>query len=375
MLSKIRNNTGPVVGIITTGRNKNKYPGGAPQHLYRELINHGRKKGVFIYSFHPNNIDWKRRVIKGFTHNGKGWISGVYRFPDIVYNRILYRNIEGSTVVKNILKKFDQDPDIILFNTRFLDKWEVHKAIAGDRNTVNLVPETELLSRDSLKFMMNRHSEVLLKPRNSSKGQGIIKIKQNGTNQYAFSRAEWKSPKWIKSYSVNSLYQQLKLLNTFNRNYLIQECVDLAHYNGRIFDLRSQYQKNGCGEWVLTGVGVRIAGKNRFVTHIPNGGTLASYHDIIPSVYNTISGKTTTFDQQLNNIGFYVPSLLEDSLGINLAILSMDIGIDKMGKMLILEVNSKPARFDEHHIRQQHLTNLVDYFLFLAEKKIRRNDN
>ncbi|NLB53047.1 MAG: YheC/YheD family protein [Syntrophomonadaceae bacterium] len=374
MLSKIRNRTGPVVGIITTGKNKTNNPGGAPQHLYRELISQGRQKGIFIYNFHPHNIDWKRRLIKGYTHNGKRWESGVYRFPDIVYNRILYRNIEASPAVKSILKKFQQDENIILFNTRFLDKWEVHKAINGNRDTAHLVPETELLTRENLYLMLHRHPEVLLKPRNSSKGQGIIKIKQAG-KQFSFSRAEWNGPKWIRSNSFINLYRQLKFHNVLNQKYLIQECIDLARYNGRIFDLRSQFQKDGTGNWVLTGVGVRIAGKNRFVTHIPNGGSLAAYNEIIPSVYNTVSEGTRAFDKQLKNIGLFIPPLLEEKLQINLAVLSMDIGIDRSGKMLILEVNSKPARFDEHHIRQRHLINLVDYFLFLTEKKNKRNDN
>jgi len=55
-------------------------------------------------------------------------------------------------------------------------------------------------------------------------------------------------------------------------------------------------------------------------------------------------------------------------LGLNLAVLSMDIGIDAAGKLWIIEVNSKPASFDENDIRQRHLQLLMDYFSFVAQK-------
>jgi hypothetical protein len=74
-------------------------------------------------------------------------------------------------------------------------------------------------------------------------------------------------------------------------------------------------------------------------------------------------------------LAFLYPSYWREKLQLNLGVLTMDIGIDPEGRMLVLEVNSKPARFDEPYIRQRHLDNLVDYFKFLTGKKYKRNDN
>ncbi len=375
MHNRRRHYIGPVVGIITTGKSRTTQCNGNKVHLYKDLISCGRKRGVFIYYFYPRNINWKLRQIKGYSYDGKKWCYGIYPFPDIVYNRILYRSVEESAEVRNILKKFEQDKDVYLFNTRFLDKWEVHKAINTNKETSHLVPETELLTRETLVIMLKRHKEVLLKPRRSSKGQGIVKIKTLNNAVYSYSRAEWKNPQWIKAANLQSLIRQLERLRIFNHNYLVQECIDLTRHNGRIFDLRSQFQKNGEGKWILTGVGVRIAGKGRFVTHIPNGGSLAAYNDIIPLFNDLAADESQSFERQLKSIGLFIPKLLEEKLQLNLGILSMDIGIDPGGRMLILEVNSKPARFDEPYIRQRHLDNLVDYFIFLTRKKYKRNDN
>jgi len=375
MHNRGRHHTGPVVGIITTGKSRTTQNNGSITHLYKDLISCGRKQGVLIYYFYPRNINWKLRQIKGYSYDGSKWCNGIYPFPDVVYNRILYRTVEDSVEVRNILKKFEQDKDLYLFNSRFLDKWEVHKAINSNKETVHLVPDTELLTRENLTIMLKRHKEVLLKPRRSSKGQGIIKIKISGNAVYSFSRAEWKNPRWIKAVTLQSLIRQLEPLRIFNHNYLVQECIDLTRHNGRIFDLRSQFQKNGEGKWILTGVGVRIAGKNRFVTHIPNGGSLADYNDIIPLFNDLAVDESQSYERQLKTIGLFIPKLLEEKLQLNLGILTLDIGIDPRGRMLILEVNSKPARFDEPYIRQRHLVNLVDYFIFLTGKKYKRNDN
>jgi hypothetical protein len=69
-------------------------------------------------------------------------------------------------------------------------------------------------------------------------------------------------------------------------------------------------------------------------------------------------------DKQLKTICHTVPPILEDTLGIDLAILSLDIGIGRDGHMWIIEVNSKPASFDEAAIYKRHLALLTDYFLF-----------
>lgn len=126
-------------------------------------------------------------------------------------------------------------------------------------------------------------------------------------------------------------------------------------------------QKNGQGNWQFTGSAVRVAATGKFVTHVPNGGSKRDYHLTVKQVFGYSREILAELDRQLKTICKLVPKILEEKLGINLAVLSLDIGIDKDGKMWLIEANSKPASFDEDPIRQRHLELLTDYFIYKSD--------
>jgi len=114
-----------------------------------------------------------------------------------------------------------------------------------------------------------------------------------------------------------------------------------------------------------------VAGKNRFVTHIPNGGHAASYNEVMNEVFGLTSLTRKQVDEQLEEIRAQVPTILEKELRLSLAVLSLDIGVDKNGRLWIIEINSKPANFDENDIRTAHWKNLMDYFIYVNENRSR----
>lgn len=361
------------VGVLTTSnRNKNRYPKGKKARILRELIICGRKKGVFIFSFFPGSVDMKRRLIRGYTCKNDGrWVSGVFPWPDIVYNRILTRKIESQPAIEELLFIFEQDQNLFLFNTRFLDKWEVYKAVSKYHPGINYLPDTLIFNKENLKKSVAKHTELFLKPKNSSKGEGIAKIDSNLGKGYKFAKV---GRKWLTCSSFENLYSKLKLQKISERRYLIQQGIKLAKYHGKIFDLRTQFQKDSSGEWIITGIGVRVAARQSFVTHVPNGGSIESYEQVISQVFGSDLIKSS-IDAQISEICLHVPAILEKELGISLGIVSMDIGVDSAARVWIIEVNSKPGSFDEDHIREKHLKYLTDYFLFIGtEKKNKRNE-
>lgn len=362
---------GPVVGIFTlSGKNRKKPLTGKKAKLYAELISYARKCGVFVYCFFPGAVGLPGNTLKGYSLNQKGeWITGDYPWPDIIYNRIRSRRAEKKTSILNLIDYFKNDSRVYFFNTRYLNKWEVYQALIKYPEGKSLVPETECFTRAALYNFIDKYGEVLLKPSGRSLGKGIVKVISR-RERFLYARAESSGGKWTTCNSLDDLYSSLKNANS-EEEYLLQQIVPLGTYKGRIFDLRTQYQKNGQGDWILTGTGVRVAGKGRFVTHIPNGGRALSYEKVIGKIFTT--AQKTYLDSQLDSIGAIVPAILERELGINLGILSMDIGVDTDGRMLILEVNSKPSSFDEDDIRKQHHKYLVDYFIYICGEKNKRN--
>lgn len=352
------------VGVLTTA-NKRGLPGGEGIRIFKEMVAYGNKYNVAVFFFFPRDVNWKRKKIAGLIWNGKIWRKKILPFPDIVYNRIRFRNIESQEHVKRLLRQFEKEPSIHLFNSRFLNKWEVYKALMENDDTAYWLPETVPLSRQSLAAMLRKYPEVFLKCSYGSLGKGIIKINRLNKGQYVYAVANKGAVVWKKSNSIDALYRQLYVLT---RNaYLVQRGIDLACYKGRVFDLRTQYQKNGRGEWVLTGVAVRVAGKNRFVTHIPNGGFAASFEKVMNEAFPGDSKVINKIYEQLEQIR-KLPPVLEEKLNLSLAVLSMDIGVDKTGRIWVIEVNSKPAKFDEIEIRNTHWQYLMEYFIYLAQK-------
>lgn len=358
---------GPVVGIMTSGKPSEATPSDKAGRLYKQLILQGWQKGIFIYCFLPQEISWSRGLILGHTctPNGK-WMKGHFAMPDVVYNRILYRSTENQKLVQKMLEVFSNHPEVYLFNRRFLNKWEVSQALGEDPRTRQWIPETTPFNWANLKLLLQRHQELFLKPCHSSRGQGILKIERAGNQGFRYGRMEWKGKSWIYVPTFNRLSMRLKQSIDYPRHYIIQQGIELARLHGRVFDLRAQAQKNRQGKWVLTGVAVRIAAPNRFVTHVPNGGSRADFYKVIREVFHT-SEAQKSIEQELNKICSIVPVVLEQELKFPLGIISLDIGVDSSAKLWILEINSKPARFDEADIRHRHMQLLLDYFIYAAE--------
>jgi len=368
-----------LVGVLTSGKSINQgIPTGKKARIFKEMMLHARQKEVDLFFFYLEDVNWKQRTIKGVVLSGeKNWIMRSFPFPDIVYNRILYRNIEKTEAARKLLRRFEMEPEIELFNTRFLEKWEVYQAFKGSGLANDLLPETDIYSRSNLQQYCSNYPEVFLKPRNGSKGKGIIKINRDISSRgFFYARAEnAKHERWRHCSSFDSLYRELIVLGVSDKRYLVQRGIGLARYKGRVFDIRSQVQKDGGGEWIFTGAGARVAAKHSFVTHIPNGGQLANLQEVITEVFDASPETISAFLERLQNTTVMAGQILEQHMRLNLAILSLDIGIDNDGRMWILEINSKPASFDEDDIRYRHFEYLMDYACYVGYKKNMGNDD
>lgn len=370
ILSDKKLKIGPFVGVLVARKTDQTYPlpKGWEAKVYKEMTLEARKKNIFLYFFYADGVDWTRKTIHGHCYvppanKQSGWIRGSFPLPDIIYNRIAYRSLERQNNIQNLINKAS-DYSIHLFNSRFLDKWEVHKTLHMDPHTRKMLPDACQYSEENLASCLDQYETVFIKPIDGSVGKGIIQVKVISPGHISFCKLGSKKG-WQQCRSAAELHQQLSLAD--ENKYMLQKGINLANINGNIFDIRIQVQKNGYGEWTFTGAGVRIAAPGSFVTHVPNGGTKAGYQTAIKEVFGDRSEVISNLDRQLKTICRSVPRVLEQGLGLSLAVLSMDLGIDADGQMWIIEINSKPASFDEDEIRQRHLSLLTDYLLYKSK--------
>lgn len=362
-----------LVGVLTTPRKGGKYPlpSGKDSRLKEEMVAAAHASGIFMFFFYAEGFDRNTDTVTGHTfkvrNRGEGrWVKAIFDCPNIVYNRLSFRRDEAQNETQELLVYLRNHPKIKIFNPRFLTKWEVHNSLVGSSLTRDMVPETCLFNKNNLGIMLQKYPELFVKPISNSVGKGIIIIwRSQCGNGYRYKLA-CSDEEGEYCRSALDLYSSLNDVMDPGHKYLIQKSIQLARIDGRVFDLRTQVQKNGRGEWVMSGIGVRVAAPNKYVTHVPNGGTKADYNEVIEKVFGSSPRQLRNLEGQLNDICRTVPYVLEKRLNMNLGILSMDIGLDQNGLMQVIEVNSKPASFDEDHIRRRHLEILNQYFLYLS---------
>ncbi len=362
-----------MVGVLTTPRKGRAYPlpAGKDSRLKREMTEMARTHGIFVFFFYAEGFEMNTDTVIGHcfvSRKGKQgkWITAVFSRPQIVYNRLSYRKDEAQKEVQQLLAYLQTHPAIKLFNPRFLDKWEVYKSLAGNSRTREMTPETHLFNRNNLGLMLQMYPELFIKPIDNSVGKGIIIVRRKADERSYESKSACSNRDWLRCRLAQDLYANLKRGMGPGRKYLIQRGLQLVQIDGRVFDLRVQVQKDGNGQWVMTGIGVRVAAPNKHVTHVPNGGSRADYYAVMKRVCGGSAQRLRMVEDQLRHICETVPGVLEKSLEMNLGILSLDIGLEQNGVLQIIEANSKPSSFDEIHIRRRHLEYLNQYFIYLS---------
>lgn len=369
----------PLIAVLSTVRidPDNGFPVGKEARIFKDKFAVAKQYGIKMFLFFADDINWINRTIRGYAFvtstDKKGhWVRKAFPFPDVVYNRIRYRNIEKQFKLKRLLNNFNNDPNIQLFNTRFFDKWEVHQSLISNPITSKIVPPTSLLSSINLKGFLDKYSEVFIKPRNNNAGRGIIKVICDTSNIYTYGQSDTSPPKWRKCTSFSNLWNHLINLIQNPDDYIVQTGINLCRLDGQVFDLRAQVQKDGNGQWVFTGVNVRVATGTRFVTY-PKVGKRVSFDKLIDIVSDGSEEFKCGINSQLSDLYHYVPRVLEKDLGLSLGILSIDIGLDIHGKTWLIEVSSKSDSFSEDNIRARHFKYLMEYFLYITRGNPSKN--
>jgi hypothetical protein len=354
--------TNMLMGILSV-KGKNVPFTGNHNH-FRDLSKVGTQKNIGVFVFTPDKINWKNEHVVGYVYkpDRRSWIKGKFPLPPIVYNRIPKREYEKKPENKACLERLRQKPDVSLFNPHFFDKGELHQVL--EKTHLQHLPHTiEMTSIDSLKQMLAQFSQLYIKPINSKAGVGIMKVQKHEKSLHLYTHNKKRGQTYKQLDALWSAIQRLKIKSP----YVIQQGISLAHISRQPFDVRVLCQKNKTGDWELTGAGVRVAGKNRITTHVPNGGRIESLNTALKSAFG--SQKSRRLRKEIEAMALSIARELEKKYAL-LGEMSMDIGVDKKGALWFFEANAKPMKFDEPHIRKKSLHNLIDYaqYLYLRNK-------
>ncbi|MCH1627090.1 YheC/YheD family protein [Ferdinandcohnia quinoae] len=339
---------GPLVAILTgDSTNENAFLGNI-RNLQR-LLTSLQTKGALGVVITPSSIN--KDYMDGFVFYTplKSWIKLKIPIPDIVYNRIPYRQIEKTDDYIETIQ-YLKDNDVPYFNPSFFSKWTTYEVLIKNEFLSTFLPYTSLFSgRDHLLEMLSNYQNIYIKSSTGHKGIGVYQLK---VDKYAFS---------IQSSKINQTFQTFdqfwkEFESVFsNDKFILQEGISSDTFNSKRYDLRllCHFQIDS---YVISGIGVRVAGDQEVTTHVPNGGKIIAFNEI------------------KNRININLLKMIVDEIGKTLSIeteefigeFSVDIGRTEADTYFIYEVNSKPMVFDEPDIKDQGLENLTKLLIMKA---------
>ncbi|GED13908.1 YheC/YheD family endospore coat-associated protein [Aneurinibacillus migulanus] len=354
--SKNRHTIGPLIGILTVAGG-GRFRGVRSNFI--DIIETGRRKGALVYVVPIENIDWKSKTVQGYLFHSKErrWIKERLPLPHVLYNRIPNRMFEDQEHVKAALEQLSTMRNLTLYNPQFFNKQQLYAALQRDTDITPYLPQTVMFTSKALLYqMLSSYPFVYIKPVNGMAGKGIYRVQKTTDGGYLAQYQERDDTVGKRFSSKEEVWTYLAPL--IKQDYVIQQGIDLATFEDKLFDVRLLAQKNGRGEWGVTGAGVRLAGSGKITTHVPRGGSIQPPEEIFMNAFPHIAPNRLL--ALVRRMALRIARSLEKEWH-TLGEVSMDIGIDKNMRIWFIEANAKPGKFDEPHIRKLSLQRIVEY--------------
>lgn len=291
----------------------------------------GKQLDVIPCFFRLRDVSLESNLVQALVKGPNGrYRATSIPIPSIIHNRSLFFQRQAKWKLLNM-----QKAGITIFNgwNRY-GKMTIHEILMRNEELHPHLPETRRASVENLREMMNRHNELIIKPNSSSLGAGVIMVERTDNDRWIFNFNHQKI-----SFSPDELPVILRK-RAANKYYLIQQRIPLAKYHGSPFDLRVSVQKNGSGEWQVTGIVGKVAKPGRYVTNVAKGGTCKSLEELVSGCPGL------DFDKVFNRIevlSLKAVKELETEFP-SLADVGLDIGLTEDGFPMFIECNGRDLR-------------------------------
>ncbi|RNB84779.1 YheC/YheD family protein [Brevibacillus panacihumi] len=350
----------PTIGVLTWREGKRF----AEPAYFRKLLRAGRELGCHVFLFSPKDVLASGKRVRGYILNEQGkWQGQIFGRPDAVFDRYRYTPTQAF---KDYVS-FRRTSTFLYVNNRLANKWRVHEVLYKDPRMHQWLPETWLYNRAKLAQMLERHPLLYVKPLNGTGGRNILRIERAAGGYRLLGRDQHRA-KVSTVLSRVSFVQRWVDRWTKGQKYIVQQGLRLDLVPKRAVDMRLLIQKDGTGEWSITGHGIRIGQEKSATSNLHGGGKAVPAEQLLRPRFG--EGQTKQIVADCEKLAFQTVQTLENHFG-RMVEFGLDIGIDVDGRAWLIEVNPKPAReiFREMGLRQQYqkaIRRPLEYAVFLA---------
>ncbi|MBU8907561.1 YheC/YheD family protein [Desertibacillus haloalkaliphilus] len=213
-------------------------------------------------------------------------------------------------------------------------KMDKTKVLMNDPIICEHIPTTKWFTRNHLKIMLKKYSSIYIKPDKGRQGLGIFRIKAVSNNKWEISNGK----NFSKIVDQKQIYQEIRKKLSYEKQYLIQNGIDLATYNHRPFDIRLVMQKP-LDRWQLSITCAKIGDhKDSVVTYAKNRSLELPLETTLADIDQDIDPLPVY--RELVDLSHQIATMLGNHFPFR--ILGLDMAIDKNGKLWFIEANTKP---------------------------------
>jgi hypothetical protein len=343
---------GPVVAFVMAYRKKNLTAEVLERFkVYAKAYQH---VNGLIYLCADDGINPEKQTVEGYYYDPtksveeEQWRAGTFFYPDAVYRRTSMRNTNYHSIIENIGDK--------IFNGHFFNKWDLWEWLSPDSFLKDYLPHTEKLkSSTDLINMLDRYPSVYLKPSSSQKNMGLWKVERE-EGRYCFKDSKDSSIVLEKESLENFIRKLIK-----DKEYLIQQTIQIKRHNDRLFDFRVIMQKDKSLEWNCTGIIARFGARNGIITTNFNKGYGLKGHIAIKKVWDLLDREAFAKEMEMIRVGKEACKMIE-KFGGHYADVGIDMIIDEEMRVWILEIN----KLHDHRMPLYAISDRLMYEKLLA---------
>jgi glutathione synthase/RimK-type ligase-like ATP-grasp enzyme len=270
------------------------------------------------------------------------WAADSAPLPDLIYDRAFSSTAGQYREHREAVRRMLAVKPIAFMGRGLPGKLTVLAALAQHEELRPHVPVTlPYLGVRQLLQQLREHGAVVLKPAAGTHGKSVIRIAPHGPNGWHIGGRSRSNRSF--TLDIGDLQTLSRWLNRFTagRTYVLQPYLELTTPDDVPFDVRALAQKDGRGQWNVTGLAVRAGTPGGLTSNLHGGGKAESVSLFLASYVDEAA--RVRIERKLRTLASVVPKLLERHFG-RLAELGIDLGVDRSGNVWIIEVNSKPGR-------------------------------
>lgn len=339
---------GPLVGVLVSRARLTRMLEGELKRVIPRYARHAAEVGAILVFFAVGDLDPAGRTIQGYqlvrNPGGFEWLVHRLPVPRVVYDRCMGRS---SRLQSARLRRLARKLGFIVVNRPIkISKLGAFKLLRRYPELAPHLPFVAPLTRESLCAAMMAYDDLYLKPNALGKGVGVYRLSRRADGWLLQGREKGRVANWVVA-DPESVEKVMARNRKPRRAYLLQEGLPLAAYLGNRFDFRSLVQKDGRGQWTLTGLVARIAPQGSPISSPRSGGQVAPAERVLRHAF---PDRWPAVLAELERVSYELARRIETHLG-PCSELGLDLGVTQDGAVKLIEVNGKPLKVSLARLR------------------------